>query len=340
MFDHERLRHAFYVEESYVIRWMYPYLTPHGLIMKINPETNALNGEIVRNDMEFWDWYQRRLLRDPAFRRDFPAQKSFSKLRAAIAGLYANRGQTTVADQAFREAVLLYPASPEATFRYAQEVLMPMRKWTAINDLLDYTDRVDPNNSRTSQMRDYVKKLQTVTESITRLQAKAAQGGMSLQENLELAQNYMSVGYNGAAAGTIRKLLARPDANSFDPLYVSATILAQCGQRGDAANAMKRALALAPSNLDPRFRREMAAVLAEGGLMAESESCLEAYLKVQPKDADAWLQLAIVKDALGKTYDAQNAIYQAYQADKGIFNQRLQSSEQLQKIAAPLFRRK
>jgi predicted Zn-dependent protease len=189
-------------------------------------------------------------------------------------------------------------------------------------------------------MRDYVKKLQTVTENITRLQAKAAQGGMSLQENLELAQNYMSVGYSGAAAGSIRKLLARPDANSFDPLYVSATILAQCGQRGDAANAMKRALAIAPSNLDPRFRREMAAVLAEGGLMAESESCLEAYLNAQPKDADAWLQLAIVKDALGKTYDAQNAIYQAYQADKGIFNQRLQSSEQLQKIAAPLFRRK
>ena len=74
MFDHERLRHAFYVEESYVIQWMYPYLTPHGLIMKINPERHALNGAIVRNDMEFWDWYQRRLLRDPAFRRDFPAQ--------------------------------------------------------------------------------------------------------------------------------------------------------------------------------------------------------------------------------------------------------------------------
>jgi predicted Zn-dependent protease len=290
--------------------------------------------------MEFWDWYQRRLLRDPAFRRDFPAQKSFSKLRAAIAGLYANRGQTTVADQAFREAVLLYPASPEATFRYAQEVLMPMRKWTAINDLLDYTDRVDPNNSRTTQMRDYVKKLKTVTENITRLQAKAAQDGMSLQENLELAQNYLSVGHNGAAANAIRKLLARPDANSFDPLYVSATTLAQCGQRGDAANAMKRALALVPPNLDPRFRREMAAVLAEGGLMAESESCMEEYLRIQPKDADAWLQLAIVKDALGKTYDAQNAIYQAYQADKGVFNQRLQSSEQLQKIAAPLFRRK
>ena len=340
MFDHERLRHAFYVEESYVIQWMYPYLTPHGLIMKINPERNALNGQIVRNDMEFWDWYQRRLLRDPAFRRDFPAQKSFSKLRAAIAGLYARSGQISVADHAFREAVLLYPASPEATFRYAQEVLMPLRKWNAIVDLLDYTDRVDPNNSRTSQMRDYVKKLHTVSDNISRLQAKAAQGALSVHDSLDLAQNHLSVGQAGAAANTIRKMLAQPDANNFEVLYLAATTLAQCGQRGDAANTMKRALPLVPGNLDPRVRREMATVFAEGGLMAEADSCLNEYLRSQPKDADAWLQLAIVKDALGKAYDAQNAIYQAYQADQHVFNQRLQGSEQLQKIAAPLFRRK
>ncbi|MBR1589384.1 MAG: DUF2723 domain-containing protein [Kiritimatiellae bacterium] len=339
MFDHERLRHAFYVEESYVIQWMYPYLTPHGLIMKINPERNALNAEIVRNDMEFWDWYQRRLLRDPAFRRDFPAQKSFSKLRAAIAGLYARSGQTSVADQAFREAVLLYPASPEATFRYAQEILMPLRKWNAINDLLDYTDRVDPNNSRTGQMRDYVKRLQPVTETITRLQEKASKGGLSVSESLELAQSHLSLGHTAMAASTVRRMLSQPDSNSFDVLYVSATILSQCGQRGDAANAMKRALPLAQTNLDPRIRREMGAVFAEGGMMAEAETCLNEYLRAQPGDADGWLQLALVEDKLGKTYEAQNAIYQAYQANQQLFNQRLQSSEQLQKIAAPLFKR-
>ena len=339
MFDHDRLRHAFYVEESYVIQWMYPYLTPHGLIMKINPERHALNGEIVRNDMEFWDWYQRRLLRDPAFRRDFPAQKSFSKLRAAIAGLYARSGQLTSSDQAFREAVLLYPASPEATFRYAQEILMPLRKWNAINDLLDYTDRVDPNNSRTGQMRDYVKRLQPLTEKIAQLQGKAANGSLSASESLELAQSQMSLGQSGQAANTIRKLLARPEANAFDILYLSATTLAQCGQRGDAANAMKRALPLVPANLDPRVRREMAAVFAEGGLMAEADTCLNEYLRAQPKDVEALLQRALIKDALGKTYDAQSAIYEAYQANPQVFSQRLQASEQLQKIAAPLFKK-
>jgi len=341
MFDHERLRHAFYVEESYVIQWMYPYLTPHGLIMKINPERDALNNTIVRNDMEFWDWYQRRLLRDPAFRRDFPAQKSFSKLRAAIAGLYARSGQIAVAGQAFREAVLLYPASPEATFRYAQDILMPARKWNAINDLLDYTDRVDPNNSRTKQMRDYVKRLQPVTEAITRLQEKAAtaKGGLTVTESLELAQHHLSIGHATMAANTVRRLLMKPEANDFNILYLSATILYQCEQRREAASTIKRALPLAKQDLEPRVRREIWIMLVAGGMMPEAETCLVEYLKSQPSDAEGWLQLALVEDKLNKTYEAQNAIYQAYQANQQLFSKRLQSSEQLQKIAAPLFKR-
>ncbi|MGN0846614.1 MAG: protein O-mannosyl-transferase family [Kiritimatiellia bacterium] len=340
MFDHERLRHAFYVEESYVIQWMYPYLTPHGLIMKINPETKAMTSAIVRNDMEFWDWYQRRLLRDPAFRRDFPAQKSFSKLRAAIAGLYAHAGYFTMADQAFREAVLLYPASPEATFRYAQEVLMPMSRWDAIRDLLDYTDRVDPNNSRTDSIRRYVNKLQAVTATVTQLQAKAAKAPLTARENITLAQNLQSIGRNGQAVEAARKALAAPEGGQFELAYLGGIILAQCGQRGDAANAMKRAMATIPHDLDLRARRDMATVLMEGGLNAEAETLLNACLRLQPQDAEAWLKMALVKDALGQVQAAQSAIVQAYQIDKELANQRLGANEQLQRIAAPLFRRR
>ncbi len=339
MFDHERLRHAFYIEESYVIQWMYPYLTPHGLIMKINPEKGAMSAAVIRNDMDFWDWYQRRLLRDPVFRRDFPAQKSFSKLRAAIAGLYAHSGRYLMADQAFREAVLLYPASPEATFRYAQEILMPMRRWGTIRDLLDYTDRVDPNNSRTAQLRDHVNKLEAVLATIAQLQAKAAQAPLSAYENMTLAQSLQSIGRTGQAVEAIRKALAASDGGTFEVAYTAGILLAQCGQRGDAANAMKRAAAMIPQNLDLRARRDMASVLAEGGLNAEAETALNDYLRHRPRDAEAWLQLALVKDALGQVQAAQQALYQAYQIDRKVFEQRLGASEQLQKIAAPLFRR-
>ena len=160
-------------------------------------------------------------------------------------------------------------------------------------------------------------------------------------ENLSLAQSLLALGRSGPAAEAARKALALPDAaHSFDLTYSAALILSQCGQRGDAANAMKRAAAAMPPSADARMRRETAAVLSEGGLNAEAETVLNAYLRLQPQDVEAWLQLALVKDALGQTQNAQSAILQAYKLNPELTSQRLGASEPLQKVAAPLFRRK
>ena len=291
--------------------------------------------------MEFWDWYHRRLVKDPGFRRDFPAQKSFSKLRAAIAGLYAKTGHFREAGDAFREATLLYPASPEASFRYIQEVLLPMRRWTQIEDIMDFTDRVDPNNSRTAGMRDYVQRLRQVTEDISRLQQKAASGKLTPGESIHLAQCYLSLGHAQMAAQTLRKLLEKPEVNgNFEILFRCAQLMAQSGQRGDAAQTAKKAAAVVPGNLDPAFLRELAQILLEGGLVVEADQQMNAYLRVRGRDADAWMQLAIIKDAVGDAYAAQNAIRQAYQIDPNVAQDKLRSSEKLQRIAAPLFRRR
>ncbi len=340
MFDHERLRHAFYVEESYVIQWMYPYLTPHGLIMKINADANPITPETIRSDMEFWDWYMRRLLNDPAFRRDFPAQKSFSKLRAAIAGLYARTGRIREADQAFREACLLYPASPEASFRYIQEILLPMNRWNEVHDILDYTDRVDPNNGRAGQMRGYVKRLQEVTSDIERLRAKAAKSGLTVNESFLLAQCLQSVGQTEAAVSYVRKALTMPGADSFNVLFNAARLFAMNSQRGDAANTIRKALPKMPRDIDGQTQMMIVTLLADGGLNNEADQCLNNYLRTNPKDAEAWLTLAAIKDALGQKQDALNAIRQAYQANANQAAQRLQNDQNLQRIAAPLFQRR
>ncbi|MGA2557797.1 MAG: hypothetical protein ABSG04_16125, partial [Verrucomicrobiota bacterium] len=106
--------HEFYVEESYPMDWMYPYLTPFGVIMKVNRNPLELNQEIVARDHLFWSQYSDRLVGnwitynttarelcdfaervylqhnyagfkgDPKFIRDDDAQKGFSKLRSAI----------------------------------------------------------------------------------------------------------------------------------------------------------------------------------------------------------------------------------------------------------------
>ena len=112
----------FYVEESFPLDWMYPQLTPHGLIMKVNREPLArLSDEVLQQDHDYWSNYLRPLLRDgfnddstvadltafvekvylrhdlkgftgdPQFVADLWAQKAFSKLRTSIAGVFAWR---------------------------------------------------------------------------------------------------------------------------------------------------------------------------------------------------------------------------------------------------------
>ena len=61
IFDHNNDRHAFYVEEYYVIPWMYPHLRPAGIIMKLEKEplqslqeNPSLWQEIVARDRAYW----------------------------------------------------------------------------------------------------------------------------------------------------------------------------------------------------------------------------------------------------------------------------------------------
>jgi hypothetical protein len=114
--------HGFYIEESFPLDWMYPHLSPNGLIMKINRQPlPELSDDIVRRDREYWrsrvagmiaDWlnegtsvsdltkfvekiYVRKDLAgfsgDPRFVQNHYAKASFSKWRASIAGVYVWR---------------------------------------------------------------------------------------------------------------------------------------------------------------------------------------------------------------------------------------------------------
>jgi hypothetical protein len=164
----------FYVEESFPLDWMYPYLEPHGLIFKINRQPlTELSDEIVAQDHDYWsglvgpmigDWltddttveqvaaFAKKnfgqqdfsgFMGDPVFIKNDYSNKTFSKLRSAIAGLYAWRMDQAVGDQdkkrmadaadfAFRQAWALCPNSLEATFRYVNFLLKQGRSSDAV----------------------------------------------------------------------------------------------------------------------------------------------------------------------------------------------------------------
>jgi len=114
----------FFIEESYPLEWMYPHLSPHGLIMKINRKPlENLSEEVVRQDRKFWSQLQRKLIGDwprpetpvknicdvaetvfvekdlddfdgdPKFVGNPNACRTYSKLRSSIGGVYAWRAR-------------------------------------------------------------------------------------------------------------------------------------------------------------------------------------------------------------------------------------------------------
>lgn len=122
-----------YVEESFPLDWMYPFLEPHGLIMKMNRQPRpVLLADLVQQDHDYWTklvqpmiggWLQddtsvgeiaafarkafvkhdfEGFKGDPRFIQNAYSHKMFSKLRVSLAGLYAWHRQQA-ADAAEKE---------------------------------------------------------------------------------------------------------------------------------------------------------------------------------------------------------------------------------------------
>ncbi len=115
-------RQEFFIAETFPLDWMYPYLEPHGLIMKLNRQPpEQIPDDLVQKDGEYWTRFingalgpwltattsvevvcafaqsvfarheQERFQPDERFVRNSDACKTYSKLRGAQAGVYAWR---------------------------------------------------------------------------------------------------------------------------------------------------------------------------------------------------------------------------------------------------------
>lgn len=139
IFDRNKNEHPFFVEESYVIDWMYPYLEPHGLILKLQPEPlKELSPESIDRDTQFWAEQEKTLMAAPGFADNYAARKTFSKLRCAIAGVYDYRKLYPEAEAAYRQASRLCPTAPETHFRLAQMLANQQRLDDAIRVLEEF----------------------------------------------------------------------------------------------------------------------------------------------------------------------------------------------------------
>lgn len=248
IFEKNKFRHDFYVEESYAIQWMYPYLTPHGLIMKINKEPLArLPADIVENDHKFWDWYTQRLLGTTKFTRDICARKSFSKLRTAIGGLYEWRGMFDEAEYAYQQAIDLYPLSPEVNFRMAQLYMRTGRHEEA-ERLIAKLAQEDPLSEGVA---GFLKNIVTMRESEARrieLEALLNEGKLDLNSAFELINLYRNMRLNHQAVQLAVNILQHPQLPP-NVLMALAQVFGTENQVAYFAEALTRYLQFDPNNL-------------------------------------------------------------------------------------------
>jgi hypothetical protein len=188
--------HEFYIEESFPLDWMYPYLEPAGPILKLRrAPLESLFEETVRNDREYWQRLTRRLIGqqvhdetdlaevcaaaqelsgkpkdfqgDPDFLRDENARKIYSKLRSAGSGLYAwrvthakssseRRLMEREAELAFKQAYLLCPQSTEAVGRYLMFLITEHRTEDA-QKLITAARKLNPNDETVKSWARYAR---------------------------------------------------------------------------------------------------------------------------------------------------------------------------------------
>jgi tetratricopeptide (TPR) repeat protein len=335
IFAKNKARHAFYIEESYVINWMFPYLSPHGLIMKINSEPQPLLRSTVLADMDFWDWYTRHLLRTPMFRRDLPAQKSFSKLRSAIAGLYAARGARVESERAFQEARILYPVSPEANFRLIQEVLLAQARYGEAIDLLSEYNQRDPNNDRGFGFIDFIKRVRDTEAKVRQLTVKAQTSKtLSPEDAFALALAYRDLGQNDSAANYLIQLAGIPNL-PVEKLFEISTLLSSMKKTENAATAMDSVMARLPPNIPAEKLLEVVRIYGEAGKADKMGPPLSLYLQQRPNDWQAWLDMATLCAMKQQQQQMQFALQKAIELGKGHAVQRIQENGILRQAAAP-----
>ncbi|MCP5488178.1 MAG: DUF2723 domain-containing protein [Verrucomicrobia bacterium] len=273
IFDANKHIHDFYVEESYVIPWMYPFLEPHGLIMKLNrEELPRLSEEVVDNDRKFWDWYVDRLVGNEKFHRDVVARKTFSKLRSAIAGLYAARRMFPESEYAFQQAIDLYPLSPEANFRLADIYIQQLR-FKEARDVIETFLVEDPGNDRVGEFLEQIKQLETRDTRRRELEESLREGG-DVNLALELAEIYRSM--------------------NMGPMFENLT------QR-----------ILQQANMPPEVILRIAQMYAGSGRADLFANALQQYLQRDPNNARVWVDLAAAQFSMQRTGDGLQSLRRA-----------------------------
>jgi tetratricopeptide (TPR) repeat protein len=317
MFDHNP-ENEFFVEESFPLDWMYPHLTPFGVIMKINRQPQpTLSEDVMARDHEFWSKYSERLLGnwitydtsvkdivdfvervymrrdytgfqgDPKFIRDDQAQKAFSKLRSSIAGIYAWRVSSQCPPEfKYKTAAEYQRITKEADFALKQAFAFcpysPEAVFRYVNLLLQ--------SARTDDAL-------LVAQTCMKIDPNNGATVDLVRRLLELKKNNTALDASKYNLKQLEEDVRKHPTNYQEALNLAALYL-QMQQTDKADEILDRILD------EPRVPPQAVLAVAQGYAQMNNWPRLEKTLlkltAITPESPEAWFDLAAVKATLGK----------------------------------------
>jgi tetratricopeptide (TPR) repeat protein len=329
IFDHNP-DNEFYVEESMPLDWMYPHLTPFGVIMKVNRQVlPELTDDDVRRDHEFWSQYSDRLtgnwltyetpvkdivawiekvyLRhdlggftgDSKFIRDDQAQKAFSKLRSSLAGVYAWRlgmssTSPTPAQYLPKNEAERRRMIKEADFAFRQAfVFCPYSPEAVFRyvQLLMGLGRIEDARMVAATCRKLDPENGSVINLVNQLEEIKNQPNVVAQTYREIAQ-------------LEKETRANPD--DFQKAFDLYSRYMQLQQSDRALQLLDRVLENPHAQLGVILSVAQAYSSMNNG--PRLESALEKLVKLAPDQPEAWYDLAAIKAGLHKTDESLQAL--------------------------------
>jgi tetratricopeptide (TPR) repeat protein len=285
-----------------------------------------ITDDIIRKDHEFWTRYSGRLcgnwitydtpvkdicefaervyLRgnldgykgDPKFVRDNDGQKSFSKLRNSIAGMYYWRFKESKsaeekartgkeADFAFKQAFAFCPSSPETATRYIQ-LLAELNRLEDAYLVALTLQKFDPASAFAQSIVDQVKAWRNAV--IGQVQAQSQLG--ALEAGYQASPSSLKAAFDLVAA------------------YV------QTQRTNEAYQILDEWVAR--TNADAGALLSIANAYVQLGLYARAEPALQKLLKLMPDSPEIWYDLAGSQAAQAKNAEALQSLGVALQLSK------------------------
>jgi tetratricopeptide (TPR) repeat protein len=312
----------FYVEESFPLDWMFPHLTPYGIIMKINRQpVPEITDSMVKDDHEFWSQYSSRFIGnwitydtpvkdvcqfaekvylrrdfsnfkgDPKFVRDDNAQKAFSKLRSAIGGIYfwrLSQAKTTVENQRMVK---------EADFAFKQSFAFcpysPEAVYKYVNLLI--------NVNRSQDAQDIVR---------TAIKFDPENLAMhSLLQNIEDIRKGQAQAITGPTQLAMVEQQWKSNPSNLQLTFQLASMYLQMQRTNEAVALLDKLLATRGD--DAQTILSVAQAYVQVGNGVGLVGALEKLVKIMPDNPESWYDLARAQAALNRTTPALESLTRA-----------------------------